>query len=483
MNIRGRILFFGATLLVAALLPVGAAAQVPHYFPDGIERLQEPARQWEAYLRYMNSMDICRGTFGAKHIPRDFSRAIQVKRTYWGKETTFVFDTYVRVGDKIVFYDFCGDQVVTEEQFGVVRDYFIGQFEEAWDIGYEYYRDVEVLAVRARAEAVGKTEKELRANLDEPLPDAPGVTYRERQLLPDPITKAQFVPSKEIHLGYNPYFGVAWLNSGALWVTPQATVSDYIHGRPGIALHESIHTNENLQSYPLSNGVDVELIASVPMMFFPEDHLRLSHHGYARDIRDMVRWYFGYDFDQVRKEIVIFNHATNLRIDTEKFNKYYAQLQEVKAELLRIYPVFLAEYYSKRAYWSGFHEKMQDNAAVFRVMMALSYDLTALGGREKTMRFTQMHHDKIMRMAHESFMASGGGGKGSAMNADPRIPSQETIKQLELLTGMSREEMLKLAKKHQINLEGLHKMSTAQIIQLYMDIMEKERVLAEGGLQ
>src|SRR5688572_12722158 len=88
---------------------------VPHYFPDGIERLKEPAQQWEAYLRYMNATDLCRGTLGAEvTLARDFSRAIKLERTYEGKKVTFFFEPWVRVGDKIVFYDFCGQRTISK---------------------------------------------------------------------------------------------------------------------------------------------------------------------------------------------------------------------------------------------------------------------------------------------------------------------------------------------------------------------------------
>lgn len=488
MKLRTRMLLIGMLLLMVVSFPIGAAAQVPHYFPAGMEQLNEPADQWEAYLRAMNALDICRGTNGAQFIPRDFSRSITVEKEYWGKKTTFIFDPYIRVGDKIVFYDFCGATEVTEEQFAVSRDDFIAEFERAWEVGYDYYRELEVLAVRARAQAVGKSEEEFRANLDDELPDAPGVTYRERQLLPNPVQRSDFVPGKEIHMGYNPYFGVAWLNSGTIWVTPQARIADYIHGYPRVALHESIHSNENLQSYPLSNGVDVEMMASVPMFFFENEHIGLARHGYAGDVRDIIRWYFGYDFSQVNKEVITFDHAGNLRVDREKFNDYYGKLREVKSELRASFLGFLAEYYAHRAFWSGFHEKMQDDAAFLRVMMITNYDLTAAGGREETMRFLQMNHKKIMQYAHESYLASGGGGTGSGLSDDesesgPRMPSREAIRQIEALTGMSVPEMLALAEKHGVTLKDVQKMSRPEIISMAVEILQKEAAFAERGLR
>ena len=233
------------------------------------------------------------------------------------------------------------------------------------------------------------------------------------------------------------------------------------------------------------------------MFFFENEHIGLSHHGYAADVRDIVRWYFGYDFAQVRKEVILFDHAGNLRVDREKFNEYYSKLKEVKAELHDAFLGFLAEYYSKRAYWSGFHEKMQDDAAFLRVMMSLHYDLTALDGpdedsipsREETMKFTQMNHKKIMKYAHEAYMASGGGGTGSGLSDDDsgelasRMPSQETIRQIELLTGMSQDEMLALAEKHGVKIEDIQEMSRLEIISLAVQILKKGSALTERGLR
>ncbi|HXV26437.1 MAG TPA: hypothetical protein VD862_00180 [Candidatus Paceibacterota bacterium] len=477
--------FFAVLAVLPALLAVpsfSAAQTVPHYFPDGIERLSEPARQWEAYLRYMNATDICRGTLGADAtFPRDFSRAITVERVYEGKKVTFYFEPWVRTGDKIVFYDFCGQRTVTEAEFQVVVDDLVSQFEKAVQMGAEYYRELEKLAVRARAKRIGMSEGDLRARLDQPVPDAPNVTYRELQQLPRPMTKADFVP-REVHFGYTPYFGVAWLNTGVLWVTPQSRIVDYLYGHPSVLLHEMTHANANLQSYPLSNGIDVELIASIPEMLLDEDHISLMYHGYLADVRDMVNVYFGFDFAQVRREVVVFDHVRNLRIDTAKFNEHVGKLIEVRRELRKAFLKTLEEFYSDQVFWTSFNEKMQDTRAVFRVMMAFAYDPTIAGGHAETMKFLQRNHRKIMQMANEAYRKSGGeSGSGESR----RGPSQASLDLLEQMSGMSRDDMLRLARKYRITEDDVRDKSFPELVDLYMRIMEMEagRTGAPGRVQ
>lgn len=479
MKIRKEALLLGLIILFATSPPARAADQVPHYFPDGIERLNEPAQQWEAYLRYMNATDICRGTVGSDvNATRDFSRAITVERVFEGEKVTFYFEPWVRVKGKIVFYDFCGKTTVSEAQFQAVVDDFIGQFAQAIELGYDYHKELETVAVKAKAKRVGKSEEELRALLDKPVPDAPGVTYRELQQLPRPVKKSDFVP-REVHFGYTPYFGVAWLNTETLWVTPQARIMDYLFGKPSVLLHEMTHANNNLQSYPLSNGIDVELLASTPEMLFDEDHISLSYHGYSRDTRDMVYVFFGFNFAQVRKEILIYDYAGNMKFDTAKFNEYFLKLQEVKKELRKAYLRTLEEYYSDQVFWTSFNEKLQDTRAVFRVMMSLNYDPTILNGHAETMKWLKTHHDEIMRMANQAFQNSGGESDDGESTAAKRLPAGMNIRMLEQFTGLSREEMLKLAKKYDIDVNDLKSKSNAEVIRIYLQIMERERAGAE----
>lgn len=485
MKLRKRMLLIGMLSLMVVSFPIGAAAQaqVPHYFPDGIERLSEPGDQLEAYKRYIRATNRCRGSEGAyRSISGDYSRAITEVRTIEGKEVSFYFEPWIKLDDGgIVYYDFCGQEEITDEQFQVVKNDIYEQFDRAVDLGFDYYEDIEELAVSARAVRIGVTEADFRARLDEEVPEAPGVTYRELQQLPRPMTRADFVPN-EVHIGYGWWLGVAWPNGGVMWITPQARILDYINGEPQVLLHELVHTNANLQNFPILDGVDAELIASIPSKLLDSDYIRFHLHGYMRTVRNMVEVYFGYDFKRIDNEIFEYNHAGNWKMAREKTNEYLAMQAQIKPELRKAFKRVLQVYYSDPIAWAALHDKLGDSRGVFHIVMSMLYDPTIVENHRKTMEFVLKEKPEIKRMAHKAYQES-----GKADNSDSNdFPFNGNIDTLEMLTGMNQEELLRLAEKHGINVNDLRGRTPGELIGLYMNIMDREnadRAATRGRLQ
>lgn len=484
------ILFLLAPTAVLGLEKESApvAGELPHYFPDGIETINSSGQewqQWEAYLRYLSVTDLCADA--EDRIPMSFERSIRVETEIAGKKTTIVFDPWIRVGDKIVFYDFCGQHYASEDDFGLVVSDFVKQFSWAIDEVYDYHKDLEADVIRLKAERQSISVGEMKKQIDIPLPELPSATFRDLEQVPRSMTKADFVP-REVHFGYGPkYLGATWLNSGVVYITLQARITDQLIGKPRVMIHEYIHCNTVLQSFPLSEGVDVEFLASVPQMLLPEDKISLPFHGYLRDLREMIWVFFGYNFDQAQKEIVVFNHdGHNLRIDPRKFNEYLGKLEEVKKELTHFFRTkALPEFYSDPVFWTSLHEKLQDKCGIFRIMMALNYDLTILDGRDKTKAWLELTKEERMEMAQRAFEESGRPSQereDDSADSDSRIISLTFLELVRQTTGIDEKELMRLAKKYHLTERDLRGKSFSELMRLFRVIMTAEKS-NKGGEQ
>lgn len=472
-----RILFGLIAFVVFLFAPQALQAQsrVPHYFPEGIEKVTDPASQYEAYLRVLNVTSSCRSALNDHSYARLMENNPKVEIEVAGKKTVLVFDAWIKSGNNIVFYDFCGQKVITPDEFNVVVKDLEAQVRLAVDKAHDYYDDFEERAVKARARNLGVSEGELRNLLDKPVPRVPQITYRELHQLPRPSKKSDFVP-KEVHLGYmeEGILGAAWLNSGVTYDMIQGRLADVVIGEPSVLTHEFTHANTNLQRLPLSDGFDVEMAASIPEMFWPEDKISLSRHGYLHDVREMIRVFFGYNFEQASSEVFLWNYGGNIKIDRAKFNQYSDKLADIKKEMLTFFrEKAIPEFYSDPVGWTSLHEKLQDSRGVFRIMMALNYDPTILEGHAKTMVFLETNREKIKRMAHEAFLESG--KPSDEGEGDSNLISEISIRNLEKVFGMSREEMMSLARKHGIKPESLKDKSFPQMFKILLSVIEKER--------
>lgn len=473
-------LFFFAPLLVAA-----EERKVPFYFPQGIEKLETPAKQYEAYKRYWRVMQGCKW---GHWTGADFSRGYRVERTYDGEKVGYTLDHVIHVGDKIYYYDFCEQREITPKERDLMVADFIQYVEGATSLG-EYYNDLEPNAVKRRSENTGIADGDLRKQLDQPIPEDPKITYRDLTQIPKKITRATFWP-KEIHLGENMALGLAYLNSRTAWIGPEARILDYItpSGRPLVGLHELIHTNVELQSYPMSDHVWVELMASVPMAFFDDEFMDLAGHGYLYRVREWAWVYLGYDFREVKKRVIKFDFAGNLWVDEKAFNEAYELQKKIKAEFLVAFKGLLAEYYSDQPYWGGVNDKLFDDQGVFDIGMALRYEPTILydpklpgDGHNQTMQWLEAHKEDVRRIALEAWNES---GKPLDDSGDGTVAlTQENIKLVERLTGMGREELVELAKKHGITARDAKGKSIPELMSLFNQIMERERGQKRGEVR
>lgn len=469
-----------------------AATRLPHYFPEGIESVNTPTEQWEAYCRYLNATSHCFSP-DDNSMPRLFEDNIKDSRTMWiereifGEKVMFIFDPWTRNKDgKIVFADFCGQKIISQDDFNFMAEDFIEQFKLSIEsIDFPFYQDLENLAVKAAAKQKGLSEEAFRALLDKPVPEDPKheITYREINRIPMPVTKASFVKhikQRVVHFGFISALGEVWLNSGVTYISLQARIIDYMtNNRDHIMAHEAVHANPILQNFPLSEGWDVELAASIPAMLLPDDKIFLIFHSYLRDPREFIYVFWGFDFEKVHREVMLFDYDGNIKIDAKKFNFYAGKLEEAKAELLNFFHEAVKEFYSDPTYWTSMGEKLQDKNAFARFMMATHYNPTLLGGLEATMKWSDSHHQEIVEMAKKAYTKS---GKPSL--DDEKSPVHHKFQSLAMRLGFDQDDLLALAKKYHIKPEDLSDKTDDELALIFFSILDKEsRAMVKGDKQ
>ncbi len=396
------------------------AAQLPFYFPEGIIQTTDPVDQFAEYNRYLTATYHCnqgdpqKGSFlladnHAISVQTDIESTSSITNSK--TKLKIILDNQVRVSDKIRVTTLCSQQFITEDQYKTEIAYLITEINQAADADYEYYKDLTERAIKARAEKLGISESDFKKILDDKDPNY-GITFRELHRVPQTMRRSDFVP-RELHLGYNPeipgILGVTWLNTGIIYINPQAQMLDYLIGKPVVLAHEFIHGNSNMQKFPMSDGFDVEVFASIPEMLISDDQIDFFFHGYPRDLRELAWIYFGFNFKQVRKEIVTYDLGGSLLIDEEKYRHYFKELDRVKAEMHDFFrDTVIPEFYSENLWWSAMNERRQDKNSIFRIMLSKHYDPTVLGGHEETMKWLLSHEDEIKEMARLSFEETAG---------------------------------------------------------------------------
>lgn len=453
-----------------------AADRLPHYFPEGMENADTIFGQTELYLRYLNATGCFAPDGGSAS--RMFANSIRIERELFGEKVIFIFDPWKRTAKgEIVFSDFCGQKVISQSEFDAVVNDFIGHFVRAVEeINYPYYKDLEKLAISESARQKGMNEDEFRKLLDRPIPEDPEgkITFREINRIPAEITKASFVKhvkAREIHFGFISALGEVWLHSGVTYISLQGRILDYINGnKPLIMAHEAIHANAILQNWPLSEGWDPELGACLPAMLMPEDKIYLFLHSYLKVPRELIWVFFGYNFEQVKKEVILYDYDGNLRIDAEKFNFYAAKLEEAKKELLKFFrEKAIPQFYSDPTFWTSLGEKLQDKNAAIRIMMVQNYEPTILGGYEETAKWLDTRKSEILNIAAEAYKESGQPSSG-----DKAGPVNQKFLGLAAKLGYNQEDLLKLAKKYGINSSDLNDKSEEELTRLFFGILYKE---------
>lgn len=412
--LKNRGLVFTILLLTIASFTTSASAvELPFYFPDGVKTNTDLVGQWQEHHRYLNATEQENQSGSATFIlgsdsiekPTDILSTSTVDKNARMK---IILDQFVRVDGKIRVTTLNGQRFITEDELKVVIDDLVAMANQAADEKYAFYKDFVDRAIKARALKLGIAEKDFRDMLDKKL-TGQNVTYREYNLIPPVFKRSDFVP-RELHLGYTPQakgiLGSTWLNSGIIYYNPQARILDYLTGRPLILGHEMVHGNSNLQSMPIAFAFDVETMASVPQILYPEEKTGLIYHGYANDLRELIWVYFGFDFEKAQEESLLVNFSGNQVVDEKKYRANYSKLDSVKAELLnRFRDDVIPEFYSDVVFWTTMNTKMGDKNFVFQVMMAKLYKPSILGS--DTAKWLDNHSFEIKQIALDVYNRSG----------------------------------------------------------------------------
>ena len=446
------------------------AMQQPFFFPKGFYQTTDPLRQREEYVRWMNTTWGCnQSNEEVTTIPGSDSISIQTDVDSTGSVTDsqakmkLVFDHYVKMPDGNIRYtDLCHSEIITPAQFLVVVNGLKQMAVTASQRDSEFYIKICDRSVAVRAEKLGIPLADFIKTLDDKIPGE-DVTWREVNHLPKPLKPSDFVP-RELHLGFNPeiggILGVTWFNTGVIYYNPDAWMADYLTGVPKIMQHEEVHANRNLEKWPANEAFDVELMASLPEVLYPENKTDFASHSYAADIRELAQIYFGLDWDEMKKQIVKYDFAGNIVYDDEKYLYYYKQIDLVKAEMLKFFSdVTIPEFYSDPVWWGAVNNIRGDNNSVFRITMADHYQICSLGGCDKSQEWLKTHSDEILDIAKRAFQ-SGMNNSGGTGPADITPWMIEWYNQA--FTPRERENIEIYFKAHPEQLKALRSMSPTE---------------------
>jgi len=454
------------------------AAELPHFFPAGIATTTVPSEQWSRYKEYLKQSSSCQ-------VPNEKSPAVsyygsmKVTRKIQGKDVVFSFDPWRRELDgKIYYSDYCGRRLVSEHEFKVASEWLINHYIQGAHEVFVFHKDLDATIIANIAKAEKKTEAEVRKALDAPVPEladlSPPVSFREFQQIPAaPLTERDFVQT-EVHFAHAEFLGAVWLNTELVFLTLQGAMMDFLIGRPSVVIHELTHGNEKLQDLVFGQALDVEYLASIPEMLLDEDQMSLMFHSYFKTAREMIRVTSGFDFVQVRKEVILFNHdGASLRVDPVALDKYARQLDDIKRAYSKHYREYvLPELYRNKIYWASLNNKLMDSRGMLRVMAMQTFDPTILGGHAPTMKWLGEHNDEIMVMANSAFKKSNG---EDSSDADGNMKGRKSsLRALMHLTGLDEEALREIAEKYHITKADVAGLTEAQLLEKFFPIFAKE---------
>ncbi len=459
--------------------------ELPHYFPAGVIQTTDPVKQLQEYVRYLAAT---REKLNGAESPSiagsdsisletDLESTSSALNSEKPTKMKLVLDHYVRLSDGCIRVTFSNDQkCITEQQLKVVVDDLLAATKEAADLNYEFYNLVADIAIKVRAEKLGIPENQFKKVLDMKVPGyLHGITFRELHYLPKPMRRSDFVP-RELHLGYTPQgvLGMAWLNTGVVYYSPQARVIDYLTKKPKVLQHEFVHNNINLQRFPLSEGFDVELMASIPEVLYDENQIDLFFHGYVGVPRELIRIYFGFNFVQARKEMFQYDLGGNVVINEKKFQEYSEKLLMIKEELREFFRnTVIPEFYSDPVWWSAMNEKRADRNSLFRIMMAAHYNPTILGSEKETMKWLEAREEEIREMSKKAFESSGLPEENSSQASQVKIPHSLLQEYQRVFTEKERKHIEEYFRDHPDQLNELVKMPLPEVMKLLRSINQK----------
>ncbi len=463
-------------LLAASAFSQAMPTDQPFFFPKGIQQTTDPLRQREEYLHIFQATALCnQGGLLGTTIPGSDSLSIVTDVVSTSSVTEnpakmkIIIDHAYKLPDgRIRYTSLCDQYFITPEQLQVAETALTQIVVNASKRDNDFYSVIADKAISARAAKLGIKREELVAQLDEKV-SGYNITFRELHRLPKPSKASDFVP-RELHLGYNPplggILGVTWLNTGVIYYNPNAWMTDYVNGIPKVMQHEMVHGNINFEKFPMSEAFDVELMASLPEMLYPENETDYPSHGYAADIRELAEIYYGFDWDQFHKDTVKFDFAGNIVYNDENYLYYYKQIDTIKAEMLQFYMNdTIPEFYSDPVWWSAVNDIRGDNNSVFRMTMALHYNPTILGSAAKTMDWLESHREEIKEIGDEAFRKGLGGNQGGGMDMLTRVPPYLVDQYNRTFTAQERQNIETYFRQHPEKLTEVQKMTPVEALQ------------------
>jgi hypothetical protein len=200
-------------------------------------------------------------------------------------------------------------------------------------------------------------------------------------------------------------------------------------------------------------------------MLYSENQTDVPSHGYAKDIRELAQIYYGFDWDEMHKQIVKMDYAGSVQYDDEKYLYYYKQIDQIKAEMLKFFvDVTIPEFESDPIWWSAVNDIRGDNNTVFRVTMADHYQICSLGGCAASQEWLETHKDEINEIAKKAFDAGLGKDRSSGKFND-RVTPFMVQQYNQMFTPAEQVQIEKYFSQHPEQLDNLRKMSPVEAIE------------------
>ncbi len=381
----------------------------PHYIPDGYETTSSGEDQADQYYRLLNFACLANAANSELINAQTITRQV----TYKGNVVNYIFNVYHKDSQgRIYYYDACGQTQLDKQKLEQSILYFIQNSEDAARYAAEFHKGKQKRFLVQISRETGMSEDEIIRMMKktDPVSGNSNITFADTFDFPKDQDWMDFLTQvKEIHLAHTPenYLGLTYSDTGACFISPALMIADYITGKPVRLGHELMHANREFQKMPYLNFFDFETMASVPSLLMPDDGFFFITHSYARRLRPFIRAYFNLDLDRAENEIFPVTLAGSRVMNHEKFRIWAIEIEKVKIELLNFFRRIDDELTVHRWYWFALHEKLGDNLAIFKIMLALMYEPTGLGGQNSTAKWILKHKGEITDDAEAAFKASG----------------------------------------------------------------------------
>lgn len=252
----------------------------------------------------------------------------------------------------------------------------------------DYTDEMKLTAGVLEARAKLLDDPDYAKRLDDAVPSTNGLKVRD--IIPVPLTRVQdFLPDL-IVMGPKGFYGgfTNWGTPGSehvVFLDMLGLALRYVSGWP-LAEHEFIHANPYLQGTPLAFYFDVEMWTALTTDL-DDDFTEFLFHPYLFVVRDMVRTFFGYDFEEVKRKIWPTGALGARDIREKEFRANAAVVKNIRAELLKFVKDpkdgIMVRFYSDPYFWLAVNTKYCDTSAVWRILFALRYEAAGLYDPEK----------------------------------------------------------------------------------------------------